>query len=124
MDPTKYVGVSSTSHLMTKADTVSESLCSAHNDKRWRNSRNSVTPNKGRIYSFGGPGATKMWRSLPATANLFYNNLFIINVISHNNYKYNQTFRGFKEANVSIKSVDPCSVSWRPPGPITPVVPP
>jgi hypothetical protein len=66
-----------------------------------------------RICCFGGPGSIKMWSTLPVTINLGYNS-FLLFIIIIKNKKL--TFRNFREADVSIKSVDTISVMRAPRG--------
>jgi hypothetical protein len=68
----------------------------------WRH--NSQDSAQGRIYSCGGPGATKVWSSLSVTTNLIPDNSFLH--ISYNNWKYQLDFHYFREANIAIKLVD------------------
>jgi hypothetical protein len=59
----------------------------------------------------------KLWRPITVRTGLGYENDFIaVCLISYDNLKYKVTFRDFREANVSIKSVDSISVLWRPRG--------
>jgi hypothetical protein len=57
-----------------------------------------------------------VWRPLLVTTNLVYGSSFLIFLVFYNNYKYKRTFVDFREANVSVQSVDYISVLWRPQG--------
>jgi hypothetical protein len=77
--------------------------------------RNLMTYGKCRIFSFGDPGANKIWRPLSVTTNLEYENLFFV-LMFHSKYKCELIFRYLRDANVSITSVESMFVLWMPQG--------
>jgi hypothetical protein len=68
---------------------------------------------QGWIYCFGGCRTIKMWKPLSVPINLGHD-FFII--ISYSNWNYKPAFHDFRDATVSIKSVDSISVLWKPKG--------
>jgi hypothetical protein len=65
-------------------------------------------------FSLGGPGESKMWRSLSAKSSFGYHNVYVL--ILYNNREVELTFRDLRGESVSIKPVDSSSDLWRPQG--------
>lgn len=66
-----------------------------------------------------GPRTIKMWRLLPVTTNLCYDNssvvIFVVLLLTYyNNYAYKLTSSDFREANISVVSTDFIHILWKP----------